>query len=234
MSRLSMLLRGKKPLPKIWEYSQVYEFDYTRQWMEGAPFRDYLASLRSNKSVIIETLKGYFFRGNEAEFDELCQHAKGRQNLEIGPSCSPLIYGFNPTIPPYIIEPMGEKVVEYQRQHFGFDVFESGRLFSVDAAKPIAELEGAIDGLIYVRNCIDHSPKWPFIVSNIARYAAPGCKLLFWSEMNHGAEPDIGHYNITDDVSDFLRLVEALGFRIDRHFSNDPSLPDLGIVATKL
>jgi hypothetical protein len=73
-----------------------------------------------------------------------------------------------------------------------------------------------------------------FIVSNIARYAAPGCKLLFWSEMNHGAEPDIGHYNITDDVADFLRFIEAMGFRVDRHFSHHPSMPDLGIVATKL
>jgi hypothetical protein len=234
MPSLRQLLRSKNPMPKTWENSQVYEFNFTRQWMEGEAFSDYLTSLKSDRSHIVATLKSYFFQGHEAEFDALCLHARDRQNLEIGPSCGPMIYGFAPTIPPYIIEPTGAKIVEYQRRHFGFDVFEGGRLFSTDAAKPIAEMERAIDGLIYVRNCIDHSPKWPFIVSNIARYAAPGCRLLFWSEMNHGPTPDIGHYNITDDVTDFLRMVEALGFKIDRHFSNDPNLPDLGIVATKL
>ncbi|WP_422371023.1 hypothetical protein [Hoeflea sp.] len=223
---------------KIWENSQEFEFKHCRLFMESDAFKSYYAQLRSEPSPertrqMREGLANLFFKGHEDEFPAICEHARQRQNLEIGSSCAPAIFAFESEIEPVIIEPMGQKIVDYQRKHFSDDVFQHSRLFAMDAAIPIEELEGSIDGVIYVRNCIDHTPKWPFVMANIAHYAKPGCKLIFWSEMSHGPAPDIGHYNITDDVNDFLRLVDALGFDVDHHFSNVPSLPDLGLVATR-
>ncbi|MEX0343826.1 MAG: hypothetical protein AB3N20_02810 [Rhizobiaceae bacterium] len=235
MSVFSRIVKAAKQGPKVWENSQIYEFKHSRLFMESAHFAAYLESYKSGEPIFEQALRVHFFpEGSDEEIAALVDHARARNNLEIGPSCGPVIFGFDAAKPPTIIEPVGEKIVEYQQEKFGFNVFENARLLSIDAAKPVAELEGAVDGAIYVRNCIDHSPKWPFIMSNIARYAAPGCRLIFWSEMNHGPEPDMGHYNMTDDVNDFLRFTEALGFRIDRHFSDDPALPDLGIIATKI
>lgn len=226
--------RKRRQGPKTWAVSQEYEFSASRQWMGGEPFGRYLGSLRSDRADLLKSLDDYFFRGDKEEFTAIARHAKDKNNLEIGPSCAPLIYAFEPTRPPHIIEPLGDKIADFQMQQFGFSVFSASELHSVDAADPLPELKGAIDGIIYVRNCIDHSPKWPFIMANIALFAAPGCRLLFWSEMSHGLEPDEGHYNITDRPEDFLALTEALGFRVDRHFSDNPSLPDLGLIATKL
>lgn len=234
MRKLEKLLGiNKHKRLKIWENSQEFEFRHCRLFMETDAFKSYYASLRSDRSVIRKSLERYFFRDRPDELMAMCEHARQRQNLEIGSSCGPVIFGFDPETEPYIIEPMGQKIIDYQRLHFDGHVFENAKLLSVDAAKPIKDLEAAIDGVIYVRNCIDHTPKWPFVMANIARYARPGCRLIFWSEMNHGPTPDIGHYNITDDVNDFLGFVDALGFDVERHFSDVPSLPDLGLIATK-
>jgi len=89
--------------------------------------------------------------------------------------------------------------------------------------------------LIYIRNCIDHTPDWVFILSNIASYARPGCELMIWNDIDHSASgADEGHYNITRDRGAFLRLIENFGFRIERQFDfHDRRSMNIGVFATK-
>ena len=64
-----------------------------------------------------------------------------------------------------------------------------------------------------------HSPHWIFILSNIAAYMRPGSYLLIWNDIFHIDGCDEGHYDITEDVDSFKRLIVNLGFQIEREFS---------------
>ena len=79
----------------------------------------------------------------------------------------------------------------------------------------IDKLEGKIDGAIVCLNTIDHAEKPLIIVDNIARYAAPGCKLLFWSTLYYPHGHNEGHHNVMETAEQFEKFLEDLGFRID-------------------
>lgn len=77
----------------------------------------------------------------------------------------------------------------------------------------------AIDGAIFCRNMLDHTPNWPFVLSNISTYAQSGCYLLLWTDISHHGVADKGHFEITEDADAFVRLVETLGFQVQYKFS---------------
>jgi hypothetical protein len=78
----------------------------------------------------------------------------------------------------------------------------------------IPELIGQIDGALFVRNCIDHSPSWPFILGNISRYLAPGGQLLIWNDLLHPDSYKDGDYDICDNKEMFRDLIISFGFQI--------------------
>src|SRR5581483_3568069 len=95
-------------------------------------------------------------------------------------------------------------------------------------------LAGRIDGAILCRNMLDHTPRWAFVLGNIAAYAAVGCKLLLWTDLDHLGTADEGHYDITNDSASFKRLVEALGFRVIREHSAERAELNWGCFAEKV
>jgi hypothetical protein len=67
---------------------------------------------------------------------------------------------------------------------------------------------------------LDHTPKWPFVLSNMSAYAASGCQLLFWTDIDHRGTADDGHFDICSEASSLRRLLEQLGFAIQREFKD--------------
>jgi hypothetical protein len=106
-------------------------------------------------------------------------------------------------------------------------------IFPIPAEVTERALLQKIDGAIYCRNCLDHSPNWPFIMANIARYAQPGCKLLLWTDIFHGESIDKGHFNIVEDPALFRNLVGAFGFLIECEFSDMSRGKNYGCLATR-
>ena len=53
------------------------------------------------------------------------------------------------------------------------------------------------------------------VLENIARYAAPGCYLLLWTDLYHPGGHDEGHRDITRDPAKFTRKLCELGFTIE-------------------
>jgi hypothetical protein len=79
-----------------------------------------------------------------------------------------------------------------------------------------------------------NTPKWPIVLANMSRYAAPGCMLLLWTEYNHHGAADDGHYEICEQAADLKRLVEQLGFEILReHADAERFEANWGCVAKK-
>jgi hypothetical protein len=81
---------------------------------------------------------------------------------------------------------------------------------------------------------LDHTPNWPFVLSNISAYAMSGCHLLCWTDLYHRGSADEGHYDITPDKDSFRRLINQLGFRIIREYSDKMRKEmNLGFIAIK-
>ena len=155
-----------------------------------------------------------FFAGDDGRWQSFVSHIAGKSVLEIGPCVASQLSTWDVAASRYIIEPLYEPIAEYQRQTFGMTAFRSIYAYPQSAEVLIDDLVGKINGAILVRNCIDHSPQWPFILSNVASYAAPGAHLLLWNDLYHAPGYEEGHYDITTDYLAFRRLIENLGFNI--------------------
>ena len=78
----------------------------------------------------------------------------------------------------------------------------------------------AVDGAIFCRNMLDHTPHWRAVLDNISAYACTGSKLLLWTDLDHRGDADEGHYDISSDVGRFANHIRELGFRIVREYSD--------------
>jgi hypothetical protein len=133
-----------------------------------------------------------------------------------------------------VIEPLFEKVSKFQKDKFGFSLFDGFIGFNSPAEVTINSLINHIDGVIYCRNCIDHSPLWPFILANISKYAAKGCYLMIWNDLDHSGSADDGHYDITQEPNYFKNLIEALGFDVINEYTDSQRVGvNIGFLAIK-
>lgn len=155
-----------------------------------------------------------FFANDDDRWQSFVAHIAGKYVLEIGPCVASQLSTWDVAARRYVIEPLYEQIADYQRQTFGMTAFRSIDAYARSAEELIAELVDKIDGAILIRNCIDHSPQWPFILSNVASYAARGAYLLLWNDLFHAPGYEEGHYDITRDYIGFRRLIENLGFNI--------------------
>lgn len=117
------------------------------------------------------------------------------------------------------IEPLGTPISEWQRAQLGSSTFDDLILEPCGADVFLPNYENAIDGAIFCRNMLDHTPHWPFVLGNISRYAKAGSSLLLWCDIFHYGLADEGHFEITEDETAFRRLIESLGFEIEYEFS---------------
>jgi len=210
---------------KSWAASQSYELNHAILFMETPEFRQlaeatHRGDFNASKGYASDMLLREFFGGDEKEWDRFVGEIRGKACLEIGPSAYSPLACWDVASERHVIEPLYQPIERWQKEKLGFSVFEGLRCHSHGADILIPELQGKIDGAIYCRNCLDHSPHWPFILANISLFAAPGCKLLFWSDIDHGGEADEGHYDITSDTHAFRRLIDLFGFEVVREYQD--------------
>ncbi len=225
-----------------WMDAQKFELNNAAEFMEKHPgFLQAVARLDrpecyASQGYVDNHVTSEFFAGYADAYRGFIDQIAGKAILDVGPCIFTPISLWDVAASRMIIEPLYDDVVAYQLQTYGRNYFEHIELaFSAGAEKLIPELVGKIDGAILVRNCIDHSPQWPFILANIAAYAAPGCKLLLWNDLMHPPSYMDGHFDITNDAHAFRRLLEALGFRIDYEFElHNTECLDYGCRATRL
>jgi len=147
---------------------------------------------------------------------QVFEFIKEKTCLEIG--CGP-VGGFIATMwqaaKRIAIEPLCDNYRELIKNNFGYDIFNHiDEIYNMGADVYIPELENCIDGMIFCNNALDHTPNWVFILSNIALYAKSGCYFHLWTDIAHSEPPNEGHYNITINKDNILRLVKNLGFEI--------------------
>jgi hypothetical protein len=211
-------------IPKTWALSQEYEWSATTQFMSTAAFKELATEAVTNENLKISngfapelTLKE-FFGGSEVSWRQFTSHIEGKRCLEIGSCTSSILSSWDTASDRIVIEPLAERVSKWQMENLGFSLYEGLTTHSIGADEYLPALKNQIDGAIYCRNCIDHSPNWMFILSNISSYAAPGCKLLLWNDIYHVNGTDSGHYDLTQDPAAMKRLIHALGFDIIREY----------------
>tara|TARA_R110002020_G_scaffold192069_1_gene392095 strand:- start:799 stop:1473 length:675 start_codon:yes stop_codon:yes gene_type:complete len=222
--------------------AQAFELHHAIEYMKGQPnFADVVGrSERPECFMSAGFIDGLFltefFGGDVDRHKEFVSHIAGKAVLDIGPCIYTPLCLWDVAANRAIIEPLYAAVSEWQTAELGKNGFANiDQAFSQGAEKLIPDLVGKIDGAILVRNCIDHSPHWAFILANISAYAAPGCQLLLWNDLMHPPAYLDGHYDITDDASSFSTLLKQLGFRIDYEFSiQNTNFLDYGCRATKL
>ena len=122
-----------------------------------------------------------------------------------------------------LIEPLHKQYETLLKQYNLHNIFESiDNRFDVGADIYIPELKNSVDGIILCRNALDHTPNWSFVLSNISSYARSNCYLNIWTDIQHSLLQDEGHYNLTVNKDNFVRLVENLGFEIEFVSVNKP------------
>ena len=217
--------KGENP-SKSWSGSQQYELEHAIGFMQSDMYRRQHQDLISGRMTMSngyfnELILGEFFENSKVELGEFVEHVRGRSVLDIGPCVMSPLATWDVASERIAIEPLFPPIEDWQKKNLGGSAYEGMTVFSEPAEKLLLPLTGKIDGAILCRNMLDHTPRWPFVLSNIAAYAAKGCRLLLWTDLDHGGEADDGHYDITPDEAAFRRLVIQLGFSIVREYRHE-------------
>jgi hypothetical protein len=156
-----------------------------------------------------------WFGGDAALWGEFVEHVRPRKALEIG--SGPFGY-LGPCwwiADRVIVDPLVDVYRQEELRVAGGTFFDDGvKTFAQPAELLVPELVGAVDGAIVCRNALDHTEDPLRILWNIGEYAAPGCWLLFWTDIWHLAGLDDGHRNITRQPGVLDSLLTGLGFEI--------------------
>ncbi|MDP3900874.1 MAG: hypothetical protein Q8Q38_00830 [bacterium] len=159
-----------------------------------------------------------FFR-DASSYSEFCEGMEDELCLEVGGGpigALPLMPWIQKRV---AIDPLLDEYRRFQMEILGKTFFTDNiGGYSQNAETLIPELKGRVTGFISCRNALDHYQN-PFqVLSNIAEYAAPGCKLLLWTDLWHLDDLDAKHRNLTKDTGEFDRQLVGLGFKIDHRF----------------
>lgn len=218
-------------LPKkdtLWADAQKYELDNAIYVMHSEHFKvvidTYTNPMNSvstgyvNKTTIKE-----FFGDDLTRWQDFVKHITGKVVLEIGACTASQLSLWDVASERYVIDPLYNQIVDYQHKEFGKTAFLNLHGFSLPAETLVESLVNKVDGALLIRNCIDHSPLWPFILSNIVEYMTKGSYLLIWNDLYHPPGYEDGHYDITDNVDEFRRLISNMGFNILIDYQNEDS-----------
>lgn len=212
-----------------WADAQKFELKHAIAFMDHPGFHEWVARFDDPKFLASNGFRdkyfvAEFFGGDDFKAQKFFADIKGKTVLDIGPCVFTPTSVWDVAAKRVIIEPLYDEVSQWQIENRGRNLFVNiDEAYSSQAEKLIPELVGKVDGAVLVRNCIDHSPQWPFILTNIARYMAPGAVLLLWNDLMHPPEYLDGHYDITDDPAAFRRLIETMGFDIEYEFRQENS-----------
>lgn len=215
-----------------WQSAQKYELAEAFNYMNNN--NNFKKLLKQVNTGEINVSKGYydnliiseFFSNDLNEWKKFLNHIHKKTVLEIGPCLISVVSTWDIAQKRIVIEPLLNEIKKYQNNIFHMDGFPNTVGYSLPAEKLIEELVGKIDGAILIRNCLDHTPYWPFILSNISDYLISGGYLLLWNDLLHPKSYEDGHYDIIDNIDSFKRLIVKFGFEIiseyqekDRHLN---------------
>jgi glycosyltransferase involved in cell wall biosynthesis len=224
--------------------AQTYELNESISWLRSN-FESIYSELEESKIKFQETgeiwtgpgnVIGEFFNNNKKLWLDFIEHIKDKTCLEIGsgPCGAAAIWYFVKDW--HIIEPL---ILEYKKaiiELFGKTWWaENIQIYPQNAEIFIPELEGKIAGAIVCRNALDHTKAPMIILQNISRYAAPGCKLLLWTDLYHLEGHNEGHGNITKSAEGFKKTLSDMNFEIlyDTPSFRNGSTIEYGCVAVK-
>lgn len=213
---LTVLNANALDAAKEWSNAQSYELRWWINYLkEHIIITDSILHFKNTASSIWPTISIAVEKG-------VRDYIVGKTVLEIG--CGPSL-GFLP-----YFEAAQERIaIEPLLDEYCTNFLEGRDLsniiskkYSIGADVFIPELVDSIDGLIISRNSLDHTPSWPFVLSNLSQYGAKGSYLYLWTDIQHHEKPIAGHYSITPVVSDFYRIIESIGYKIIESRHNAP------------
>lgn len=211
-----------------WEDAQKYELDSAIHFMNSEHFRLIINKFNDSENSVSrgfvdELTLVEFFGNNLSRWKDFVEHIKDKTVLEIGPCVASQLSLWDVASSRYVIDPLYDDIVKYQQNYFGETGFVKIKGFSVPAEHRVDELVGRVDGALLIRNCLDHTPLWPFVLSNITEYMVKGSYLLLWNDLHHPPGYEEGHYDITSNIDLFRRLIENLGFELVLEYQNQDS-----------
>ena len=226
---LKQLMRSKTPSTNSWSSAQEWELGNSIAYMSNEGFQKQLQETnskdyRASKGWADPTELVEFFSDDKDIWAALINDITDKVVMEIGPCLIAKIAHWDVASRRIAIEPLFSQISQYQDATFGMNGFLGVEAYAVPAEKLLPEFIGLVDGALMVRNCIDHSPYWAFILGNIAQYIAPGGQLLIWNDLLHPDSYRDGHYDICDDKELFRNLIVSLGFKIISEWESPTSV----------
>lgn len=242
---IRMLGRGRRAITPVRAFdhavAQRYELRHNDLWLRqhDAALWELIEQAKAGERGPVgemnELALTEFFAGDLGRWTEFAEAIAGRTVMDIGGGPLPFM-AFWPWAGNRIaLDPLADEYSRTANDVTGRSWFDEFTVIAKPAEQFISELAGAVDGAIICRNALDHTSEPYLILSNIASYAATGCRLLFWTDLHHEGGRDQGHSDITKDRDGFRRLIENLQFEIeaevrprDRH-----DAIEFGCLATK-
>jgi len=221
--------------------AQRYEFRHNDLWLREHSeavwdlIQEAQAGRRDATGELNQLFLSQFFAGDLGRWTEFVDFIAGRTVLDIGGGPLPVM-AFWPWAGRRIaLDPLASEYSRSAANVTGRGWFDEFTVIDQPAEQFIPSLRGAVEGAIVCRNALDHTSEPYLILSNIASYASPGCRLLLWTDLHHVGARDAGHSDITKDREGFARLIENIGFDIETETPTDDGRGtiEFGCVAIK-
>lgn len=228
----------------VHDTAQNFEKNFTQSWLQNNFHEKYgiikcsVDTFMSSGILSIgrqQTLVE-FFQGKQELWQKFIDQVIDKKCLEIGSGPCGFTNYWHFIRDWHVIDPLADEYKQMIMGIFGKTWWWPWiNTHSHCAEKMIPELVGQIDGVIVCRNALDHVEDPIEVLNNIARYAAPGCKLLLWNDLYHVNGVDEGHRNICRSKNLFRLMITNRGFIIEYEtpaFRNGETI-EFGCVAIK-
>jgi hypothetical protein len=199
--------------------AQDYELKSNISWVD------------ENYDEIIEAMKNpmpyqhyhEFFQSNRNAMDDYLGYVGKRKLtcLEISPGICGALSFWKPRLKGQLIA-IDPLLLAYHKylQDKGGSWFEGIEMIMQKAETFLPFLQGKVDGFIFWRNGINHYEDPYKSIEVVSRYAAKGCRLFFWAEIQHADTPDAGHRNVTSNPQEVEDCILAQGWKLLYHTDN--------------
>ena len=201
--------------------AQRYEFRHNDLWLREHSesvwglIQEAQARSRDAPGELNQLFLGQFFEGDLQRWTEFLAFIAGRTVLDIGGGPLPVMAFWPLAGRRIVLDPLASEYSRSATNVTGRSWFDDFTVIDQPAEQFIPSLRGGVEGAIICRNALDHTSEPYLILSNIASYASPGCRLLLWTDLHHVGARDAGHSDITKDRDGFARLIENIGFDIE-------------------
>lgn len=198
--------------------AQNYELKSNISWVDD----NYHEIIEAMKDPVSYHHCNEFFKNDREYMDDFFRNAKGVKCLEISPGiCGalPLWKGRLSGCELIAVDPLAFEYDAYLKSKGG-SWFDGICLIPKKAEDFMPEFEGKVDGFIFWRNGINHYEDPYKSIEVVSQYAAPGCRLFFWAEIQHADTPDAGHRNVTSNPQEVEDCILAQGWKLLYHTDN--------------